>query len=152
MGEIVIKRSKITELLEEHVQFIVPLLITYIFGILFVCVTYYTDTSTVDSTTPGIDFFKLLFESLIPTTITYVLGEAVHNFISVRTKRQEFFIWSLLTFVFVVVYEGIYLIYQLYSSALWTVILVISTILLLVFNALSYRESYISTHRNHGLV
>lgn len=152
MGEIIIKRSKLTEQLEEHAQFILPLLITYIFGVIFVCITYYTDKSIATSTTPVLSFLKLLFDSMIPTTITYVLGEVVHSFISVRTKQQKFFIWSILTFVFVVIYEGIYLIYQLSSSALWVVILILSTFLLLYLNALSYREGYISTHRNHGLV
>lgn len=152
MGEIIIKRRKLTEQLEEHAQFILPLGITYFFGVIFVCVTYYTDKSIANSTTPVLSFLKLLFDSMIPTTITYVLGESVHSFISVRTKQQNYFIWSTLTFVFVVIYECIYLIYQLSSSALWVVILVVSTFLLLYLNWLSYREGYISTHRKHGLV
>ena len=147
-----IKRNSITELLEEHAQFILPLVITYIFGIIFVFVTYYTDEGIATSGTPVLSFFKLLFDSMIPTTITYVLGEVVHSFISMRTKKQKHFIWTIWTFVFVMIYEGVYLIYQLSSSIAWIVVLVISTFLLLFFNALSYKEGYAATHRNHGLV
>lgn len=147
-----IKRGKITEVLEEHASFIVPLLITYVFGIIFVLVTYYGDKDLQNSENICRDFFKLAMDSMVPTTITYVLGEAIHSTISLYKSKAGHYIWTILTLVSVGVYEMLFLLYTMAGSVAWMWIISISTLLLLLLNALSYRDYYRAINRNHGLV
>lgn len=146
-----IKRYKVTETLEEHASFIIPLMITYVFGIIFMFLTYYDDTLEIPQSQSK-DILKLVLNSLVPTTITYVLGESIHNFISLYKKKTGHYIWTVFTLISVGIYEMLFLIYTVAETVPWICTMLISTLVVLFLNALSYRDCYFAVNRNHGLV
>lgn len=150
-----IKRRTITELLEEHASFIIPLLITYVFGLLFAFITYYGNSGNAwsgDSEKLYMSFFKVSLDSMVPTTITYVLTEAIHNFVSFYRRKTGHYIWTVFTLISVGIYEIIFLLYTMTVSTIWVWAVCVFTLLLLFLNALSYRDYYLATNRGHGLV
>lgn len=150
MGKI--KRSKITETLEEHASFIIPLLITYIFGIIFMLFTYYSNDEIKNSPNFYVDFFKLVLDSFVPTTITYVLGEAIHNTISLYKRKTGHYICTIFTLISVGIYEMLFLLYIMADTVTWMWIMFFSTIFVLILNGFSYKEYYFAVNRNHGLI
>lgn len=144
--------TKLSTRMEKHVSFLLPLFVTYIFWIIFVALTYYTSKEIgPNGEIIKPNFFMLLFDSVVPTTMTYVLCEVIHNFISIVKKNLGVFIWTLLTFIADVVYVFIYFIYLLELSVPWIAITIITTFVLLFLTSLSYKELFYSTNRNHGL-
>ncbi len=121
------------------------------FGIVFIIITYYSDI--VDkSNSLNLEIYKIALDTLVPTTITYILAESIHNMILLYEKKNGNYLWSIITFLCVTLYEMLYLIYRIANSFCWMNIITIATILLLILNALSYRDSFYATHRNHGLI
>ena len=148
-----IRRGKITEVLEEHASFIVPLMITYVFGIFFVLITYYGNDELQTSGNICRNLFKLVLDSMAPTTITYVLGEAIHNTISLyKRKIGHHYIWTIFTLISVGIYEIVFLLYTMVASLTWMWIIFVSTLLLLLLNAVSYKDYYLAVNRNHKLI
>lgn len=114
--------------------------------------TYYGNDEIKNSENLYVDFFKLALDSLVPTTITYVLGEAIHNVISLYKRKSGHYIWTIFTLISVGIYEMLFLLYIMADSIPWMCTMFISTLLVLCLNALSYKDCYLAVNRNHGLV
>lgn len=138
-------------LIEKHMAFIMPLFITYTFSVLFLIITYYSDKG-VDTTRFTYKYFlDLLVNSIVPTTITYILCEVLHGLMAKKIKQKNVF-WIIITIIFVSIYEVLYLIYYLSSELSWFIVLAVFTIVLIVLNAINYKKLYNSINRGHSLV
>ncbi len=129
--------------LETHLAFILTMLITYIFGGLFIAFEY-TNSSE--------NLLKIMLDTIIPTTITYVLGCVLVNLVELlQQSEKSHFLFNILTCLFVCVYAMIYTLYLFKGYSVgWLIAELILTALLLVLNICCYKEKF--RHRNHGLV
>ncbi len=139
-----------SEVFQEHASFLLPLIITFVGGIFFALVSYY-GKQDVNTRTFAV-LLRSILEALIPTATTYVLCEIIHNIVEILNKKTSRFIWNALTLVAAFLYNIMYFIYLISSSSLWLTIIAISTLGLLGLTFMSYREIYIETHRDPGLI
>ena len=108
------------EFVKEHLGFILTIVITYVLGISLIIVQYI-------ALGDGNDFMKVLLDSLIPTTITYIF-----------------------TCIFVMIYAIIFCMYVMTGiSKIWIILEAFFTAILLWLNIMCYKEKY--KHRNHSL-
>lgn len=132
------------DFIKEHLGFILTILCTYVIGILLVIVQYHALTDDKN-------FLNVFLDTLIPTTITYVLGCVLVNIADLLQEKADDYIFTILTCFFVVVYILVFVIYVMMGfSCGWAIVETIFTALLLILNILSYKEK--NKHRNHGLV
>lgn len=144
------KDGRIIQTLEEHISMFLPLFVTYIFGFIFAWFTW----RNLDSESQKNIFliFKCILESLIPSTITYVLVNTIQNLVNMIKSNTEHFLCNILSIVLVSVYEFIYFVYGTnYTSIFLLIFAIIMTVGVVIVSVFSYFEIYNSTHRNHDL-
>lgn len=96
------------------------------------------------------NFMKALLDSLIPTTITYVLGCVLVNISELLRDKANDYVYNIFTCIFVMIYAIIFCMYVMTGiSTLWIVIELVLTATLLWLNLMCYKEKY--KHRNHSL-
>lgn len=150
--------EKFKDFLTKHLSFILTILITYLLGILIVifqciareptvevCVENITKTVTYE-----INVVEVLINSLGPTTITYVLGCVMVNIVEALQGKNTVYLYSIITCISVFIYAIVFCIYLVIDFSVGGIIMeLIATIIILIFNLLSYREKFVN--RNHGL-
>lgn len=152
------KIGKFKKFLTKHLSFILTISITYLLGILFVifqCIT----TGTLAEVCIGgvtttvqieINAVEVLINSLVPTTVTYVLGCVMVNIVETLEGKTTAYFYSIVTCFFTFVYAMVFCIYLVMGISLcWIIGELFVTILLLTLNLLCYKEKFIN--RNHGL-
>lgn len=133
------------EFFKEHVGFILTLVVTYVLGISLVAVQY------LASDAADKNLLQLMLESLVPTTITYVLGCVLVNLVELIQNNSGNFVFNLFACIFVMLYAIIFCMYLITGfSVLWALVEGILTAGLLYLNVLCYKEKF--DHRNHGLI
>jgi len=151
------------DFIKKHLGFILTMVITYVLGILLVVVQYvaiedeYIQTVALENKIfvdvlmqNDKNLAKVLIDSLVPTTITYVLGCVLVNIAELIHNNSENCVYNLFTCLFVLLYAIVFCIYVMTGfSFIWVVIELICTLLLLYFNIMCYKEK--NQHRNHNL-
>lgn len=132
------------ENIKEHFGFILTMLITYTVGIILVIVQYVALESSSN-------IMKIFLDSLIPTTITYVLGCVLVNIADLLRNKSDEYVYNIITCLFVFIYTLIFCLYVMTGfSCGWVIGEIALTAILLLLNVMCYNEKY--KHRNHGLV
>lgn len=132
------------DFIKEHLGFILTMLITYVIGILLVIVQYIALTDDKN-------FMNIFLDSLIPTTITYVLGCVLVNIADLLHDKADNYVFNIFTCLLVMIYTLVFCIYVITGfSCGWVIGEIVFTVALLILNILCYNEKY--KHRNHGLV
>lgn len=152
-----INKTKI--LIKTHFGFILTAAVTYIIGLLLVWFQYTTSQAFINTTsstqTISIDP-DLFLNTLITTTITYVLGCTLVNITDLFNERNFNYYYNITTCFLVFIYLVIYCIYLISpKSIIWNIFEIILTIALLFFNIISYKERYDGNHiqkQYHDLV
>ena len=130
--------------IKEHFGFILTMVITYVVGIMLIIVQYIALQGEKN-------LIEVFLNSLIPTTITYVLGCVLVNITELLKEKSDNYFFNIVTCLLVMIYALLFCIYVMIGfSNVWIIIELMATIILLVFNVLCYKEKYI--HRNHGLI
>lgn len=131
------------EHIKEHLGFILTIVITYVLGICLIIVQYIALDDNKD-------FIEVLLDSLIPTTITYVLGCVLVNIAELLKNKSDNYVFNIFTCIFVMIYAIIFCMYVIAGfSGIWIVLELIFTATLLWMNFMCYIEKY--KHRNHSL-
>lgn len=130
--------------IKEHFGFILTIIITYVLGIILTIVQYIALEGDKN-------IIKVFMDSLIPTTITYVLGCVLVNIADLLRNKADNYVYNVLTCLAVMIYAIVFCIYIMMGFN-WgmAVVEIIFTIILLVLNIMCYNERY--KNRNHGLV
>lgn len=129
--------------IKEHLGFILTIIITYAVGISLIIVQFL-------ALGEGTVFMQVLLDSLIPTTITYVLGCVLVNISELLRDKSDNYVFNIFTCIFVMIYAIIFCIYMMTGfSEVWIVVEMICTSVLLLLNVVCYKEKY--QHRNHSL-
>lgn len=137
-------KERVDDFIYFHLGFILTIFITYIVGIMLIAVQYFAikDKST--------DFLKLCIDSIVPTTITYVLGCVIVNIIELFRSKADKFAYNLTTCIVVCLYIILFAMYLMIGySVKWAVIEFIATLFLIYLNFKCYIEKF--NHRNHKL-
>lgn len=131
------------DFIKEHLGFILTAVITYGLGICFIIVQYFAlDTDN--------GLMKLLLDSLIPTTITYVLGCVLVNISELLRDKSDNYVFNIFTCMIVMFYAIIFCIYVITGiSITWIIMEAIFTAVLFWLNIMCYKEKY--KNRNHSL-
>lgn len=131
------------DFIEEHLSFILTIGVTYIVGIIIIVMEYIALAGEDN-------FMKVFLDSLIPTTITYMLGCILVNISDLVKSSDGRCVWNVLGCVFIFIYV---LIFSMYLSTdfswIWVAIELILTTEALLINIMCYKEKYIA--RNHSL-
>jgi hypothetical protein len=152
------KIGKFKKFLTKHLSFVLTMSITYLLGILFIIFQCNTADTTVEvcvgnitTTIPiEINALEVLINSLVPTTVTYVLGCVMVNIVEVLEGKSTEYLYSIITCFFTFVYAMVFCIYLVMGISLgWIIVELFVTILLLILNVLGYKEKFVN--RNHGL-
>ena len=131
------------EFIKEHLGFILTMIITYILGISLIIVQYIALNNDVI-------FMELFLDSIIPTTITYVLGCVLVNISELLSNKADNYIFNIFTCLFVMVYSIIFCMYVISEfSIFWVIVELIATTILFGLNIMCYKEK--SEYRNHTL-
>lgn len=142
----------------RHLSFILTLIITYLLGILFVifqCIATGTTTEVcvegVVTTVPtNINVVEVLINSLVPTTVTYVLGCVMVNIVEALEGKIAGYFWNIVTCILIFMYAIVFCIYLVMEFSVgWIIAEFFVTILLLTMNVLCYKEKFVN--KNHGL-
>lgn len=136
---------------EDHLVFILTLILTYVVGFLLALIAFFFKDNWRDLS--AFEAWRSFLEAIIPTTITYVLVLVFENVINIIKEKKDHYVWNVITLVSVLLYLLIYTFYQLFWNTWFLVILeMVLTVLLLVASTFSYREIYISNNRKHNIV
>lgn len=120
------------------------MIITYVLGISLIIVQY------ISMVGDDKNFMKVFLDSLIPTTITYVLGCVLVNIAELLRDKSDNYVFNIFTCIFVMIYAIIFCMYLMTGfSVLWIIIEFLVTAILLSLNIMCYKEKY--QHRNHSL-
>lgn len=118
--------------------------ITYALGISLIIVQY------IALEGDNKNFMKVFLDSLIPTTITYVLGCVLVNIAELLREKSDNYIFNIFTCIFVMIYAIIFCMYVVAGfSVSWIIVEFLATAILLGLNVMCYNEKY--KHRNHSL-
>lgn len=132
------------EFMKEHLGFVLTIIITYVLGISLTIVQYMALSGENNN------FMKVLLDSLIPTTITYVLGCVLVNISELLRDKADDYVYNIFTCIFVMIYAIIFCMYVMTGfSTRWIVIELVLTAALLWLNLMCYKEKY--QHKNHSL-
>lgn len=131
------------EFIEKHLAFILTILITYVFGGVFILF------ETINSD-EGI--IKILIDNFVPTTITYVLGCVLVNIVELLQQDEKSqYVYNIFTCFAVIIYALIFTIYLSVGYAIyWLIIELLVSAAILFLNVKSYQEKFKT--RNHGIV
>ncbi len=152
------KIRKFKKFLTIHLSFILTISITYLLGILFVIFQCITTSSSakvciagVATTVPiEINALEIVINSLVPTTVTYVLGCVMVNIVETLQGKTTAYLYNIITCFFTFMYAIVFCIYLVMGISLgWIIGELFVTILLLALNLLCYKEKFVN--RNHGL-
>lgn len=152
------KIGKFKKFLTKHLSFILTMSITYLLGILFVIFQCNAASTTAEvcvgnitTTVPiEINALEVLINSLVPTTVTYVLGCVMVNIVEALEGKATEYFYSIVTCLFTFMYAMVFCIYLVMGISLgWIIGELFVTILLLTLNVLCYKEKFVN--RNHGL-
>lgn len=131
------------EFIKEHFGFILTIIVTYAVGITLIGIQYIAMGD-------GNDFMKVLLDSLIPTTITYVLGCVLVNISELLRDKSNNYVFNVFTCIFVMIYAMIFCMYVMMEiSIIWIILEILFTATLIWLNVMCYKEKY--EHRNHSL-
>lgn len=129
--------------IKEHLGFILTIVITYTLGISLIIIQFIASGNDEN-------FMKILLDSLIPTTITYVLGCVLVNISELLKEKADNYLFNVFTCIFVMIYAIIFCMYVITGfSAIWIILELFFTVILLSLNVMCYREKY--KHNNHSL-
>lgn len=127
---------------KEHLSFILTIMVTYIIGI---CIMVIQFLAAGDG-----NFLKVLLDTMIPTTITYVYGCVLVNISDLLKEKADHYVINILTSVLITFYAFVFCIYVLTGySFVWAFIEYFFTAVIIILNLLCYIERF--THRNHKL-
>lgn len=150
------QKNELKNLLNEHLSLVVSLIITYIFGVIFAACSYasnYEAYLPLFNDSKPIFLFHTIFETLIPSTLTFAITNSFQNLIIMLRKGTNVFIYNIVSLVITFIFELFYCLTTAFPINGTIVFLnCILIILTIVFTVLSYSEAYKLTHRNHGLV
>lgn len=132
------------DFIKKHLAFILTISTTYILGIALILIQCLAQKD-------GENYFEIFLESIVPTTITYVLGCVWVNIVEIVQNQTEHYVWNLITCFFVFLYALLFSAYLITGfTFVWIFIEFVATLLMLTLNILCYREK--SLHRKHSLV
>lgn len=152
------KIEKFKKFLTKHLSFVLTMSITYLLGILFVIFQCYAASATAEVCVGNVtrtvpietNALEVLINSLVPTTVTYVLGCVMVNIVEVLEGKATEYLYSIVTCFFTFVYAMVFCIYLVMGISFgWIIGELFVTILLLTLNVLGYKEKFVN--RNHGL-
>lgn len=131
-------------LIKEHFGFILTAIVTYMVGIVLIRFQYISNDQTEI-------FLEVFLNSIIPTTITYVLGCVLVNIADLLQGKADDYVFNILTCLSVMIYALIFCIYVTSDfSCGWVVGETVLTVGLLWLNIMCYNEKY--QNKNHGIV
>ena len=97
-------------------------------------------------TTTLVDEIKPYIVSLFATVITFAITTLSQSFIqviSLKAKTQEVsYFWLITTLGYSFIYTILYFIYLMDSNWVWTILIVICTILCIILSILSFAEAF----------
>lgn len=132
--------------IKEHFSFILTILITYSFSILFIIFQFLAlDVGKEEQ------FFDIMLNSLVPTTITYAFGCVLVNIVELFKDKTDDYIFNVFAIYLIVIYAIVFIFYW-FTGFTWGWVFgeLIATALIIFFNILCYREKY--RNRNHTLM
>lgn len=134
--------------LGTHLAFILAFIVTYFLGSLMVAiVSVMTKEVNVEE-----DFktAKLFLEFLTPTTLAYVLTNAMTYVMETKENRKAVASWFLIIFTFGYIFA--YIFYEINCNKIFMVaIMSVYTGLLLILNVLAYGEYRFGTKHKHSI-
>lgn len=132
--------GKILHAVKEHAAFILTMFVTYALGLILVAMQYVA--------TDGFkNIFKVLIDSMVPTTITYVLGCVMVNMVEAEDDAR---LLNIFACALVFMYAMVFCMYLMTGlSFFWIVTESCITLALILLNILCYREKF--KQRNHGI-
>ncbi len=134
------------QFVKEHLGFILTASVTYIVGILLIVVQYISHDQSVN-----INIMEVFLNSIIPTTITYVLGCVLVNIADLLKGKADAYVFNIFACLSVMIYALIFCIYVMIGfSCVWVIVESVLTIGLLWLNTMCYNERY--QNKNHGIV
>lgn len=125
--------------IKEHLAFILTMMITYIFCIIFIV----AQILALDDWAMEYTVFDIVLNSIVPTTITYTLGCVLVNIVDLLKNKAERYVYNILTMMMIVVYAMVFTFY--WSTGFmwgWLVGELLATFMLVYLNVLCYREKY----------
>lgn len=145
------------DFIKEHFGFILTIVITYVLGIFLVIIQYRASkiipapASAPSTPDNNLNFMEVFLNSMVPTTITYVLGCVLVNIVDLLKNNANNYIYNISTCFFVMIYALIFCLYIMEKfTFLWAIFEAVLTLVLLLLNLMCYKEKYKNTH--HGLV
>lgn len=150
------QKKKIQELLNEHLSLVVSLIITYIFGVIFAACSYFSNLEEylpIFNDSKLVFLFHTIFETIIPSTLTFAITNSFQNLIIMLRKGTNVFICNIISLVITFIFELFYCLTTTFPINGFIIFLNFVFIMVtIVFTVLSYNETYKLTHRNHSLV
>lgn len=156
--------KKISKSLKKHSGFLSMIFITYGFGFMFICFSWVKEnlkniylnieSHSFEQAIEALDSIRMAeiaFDSIVPTTIVYILSCLITNFekIDKRTDSERSTSYNRLTLVALVFYTLIYALYMTQKiSFFWIACIPITTLIILFLNVCSYRESNFTSGRS----
>lgn len=140
----------------ENLFFMLMLIITYTFAVLFIYFSWYKESRFSNTDSVGyVEFLEIVISNLIPTTLVYVLSCTIANIMDITKRNNGVSIFNrdypfnIVTIVLIVMYAITYCIYmtRMFSIGVFT-LEIIFTIFILIFNVKSYKEIKINCARN----
>lgn len=157
-----------TEKIKTHKWFIFSFVITYGLGAIFIWMScdkeiaqnsnniltnlIYRSNEQSGNTLNELRVTEIALDSILPTTIVYVLCCLITNFENILNKPdgERCLDWNIITVISLFFYVLIYSIYMHHRiSAGWIILEIIITLLILFFNVCCYKESI--SKRSHSL-
>lgn len=124
---------KAEKFITNHLSFILTIVITYVLGSLFVVFQCLNNKE---------DILEKTIDSLVPITITYILGCVITNIISALQGKTSGYVYNLITCVCIFIYSIIFCIYIITTfSFFWVILELVLTFLMLSLNVLCYKEN-----------
>ncbi len=157
--------EKLFTKIKKYKWFIFNFVITYGLGAMFIWMSCHKEVSNNmlnilinqscehnGNTLNGLRVTEIAFDSILPTTIVYVLCCLITNIENILKKPddEKCLDWNIVTIIFLVFYVIVFSIYMNQKiSAGWIISEIIITLLILFFNVCGYKESI--SKRSHSL-